>query len=52
MAKATARGQGDAAKTALGERGPGWWMDGAPDYNRALAKKHARAWFEALALGG
>jgi len=26
----------DAAKIALGERGPVWWRDGAPDYNRQL----------------
>ncbi|KQN25618.1 hypothetical protein ASE86_05235 [Sphingomonas sp. Leaf33] len=24
----------DAAKVALGERGPVWWDDGAPDYTR------------------
>jgi hypothetical protein len=24
----------DAAKTGLGERGPVWWTDGAPDLNR------------------
>ena len=24
----------DAAKTKLGERGPVWWSDGAPDFNR------------------
>jgi len=24
----------DAAKVALGERGPVWWTDGAPDLNR------------------
>lgn len=24
----------DAVKTALGERGPVWWKDGAPDFNR------------------
>ena len=24
----------DAAKIALGERGPVWWTDGAPDFNR------------------
>ena len=24
----------DAAKRALGERGPVWWTDGAPDLNR------------------
>ena len=34
----TARAQVDAAKHALGERGPVWWSDGAPDYNRHLAK--------------
>ncbi|KRG83881.1 hypothetical protein ABB34_10720 [Stenotrophomonas daejeonensis] len=28
----------DAAKRALGERGPVWWDDGAPDYNRHLVK--------------
>ena len=28
----------DAAKRALGERGPVWWDDGAPDFNRHLAK--------------
>lgn len=27
-----------AAKVALGERGPVWWDDGAPDYNRRLAR--------------
>jgi hypothetical protein len=24
----------DTAKVALGERGPVWWTDGAPDLNR------------------
>ena len=28
----------DIAKQALGERGPVWWTDGAPDFNRHLAK--------------
>jgi len=28
----------EAAKVALGERGPVWWRDGAPDFNRHLAK--------------
>ena len=28
----------DQAKVALGERGPVWWDDGAPDYNRHLVK--------------
>ncbi len=29
-----ARGQVHLAKVALGERGPVWWDDGAPDLNR------------------
>jgi hypothetical protein len=29
-----ARSAIDAAKVALGERGPVWWDDGAPDFNR------------------
>ncbi len=33
-----ARARVDAAKVALGERGPVWWQDGAPDYNRHMAK--------------
>ena len=28
----------DAAKRGLGERGPPWWTDGTPDWNRHLAK--------------
>ena len=39
----------DAAKTALGERGPVWWTDGASDVNRRLAKNTSYAdWFAAL----
>ena len=37
-ALAQARAAVDAAKVALGERGPVWWNDGAPDYNRRLVK--------------
>jgi len=33
-----ARAQVQDAKVALGERGPVWWEDGAPDYNRQLVK--------------
>lgn len=41
----------DAAKVALGERGPVWWDDGAPDYNRRMARNTPYAeWFAALAL--
>lgn len=33
-----ARAQVNQAKLALGERGLPWWDDGAPDYNRRLAR--------------
>ena len=33
-----ARGEVDAAKTGLGERGAVWWNDGAPDFNRHLMR--------------
>src|SRR5687768_13255835 len=36
--RAEARRQVGEAKRALGERGPVWWTDGAPDFNRKLAK--------------
>ncbi|MBB6124872.1 hypothetical protein [Sphingobium subterraneum] len=36
----------DCAKRALGERGPVWWDDGAPDYNRHMARNTPYAkWF-------
>ena len=34
----TARDAVNAAKVALGERGPVWWTDGAKDFNRHLVK--------------
>ena len=37
-AERVARQQVHKAKVALGERGPVWWDDGAPDYNRHLVK--------------
>lgn len=41
--------QVDAAKVALGERGPGWWTDGAPDVNRHMVKNTSyAAWFAML----
>ncbi|MFO0604918.1 MAG: hypothetical protein U0324_17180 [Polyangiales bacterium] len=41
-----ARGRVHAAKVALGERGPVWWRDGAPDLTRRLAKNTPyAAWF-------
>ena len=42
----------DAAKVALGERGPPWWTDGAPDYNRTMAVNTPYAqWWAALTKG-
>lgn len=39
----------DRAKQALGERGPVWWSDGAPDYNRHMARTTPYAgWFTDL----
>ena len=35
---AAARRAVDEAKRSLGERGPVWWSDGAPDLNRYLVK--------------
>ncbi|QAY78783.1 hypothetical protein [Sphingosinicella sp. BN140058] len=43
-----ARRDVDQAKRALGERGPVWWSDGAPDLNRTLVKNSPyRDWWEA-----
>lgn len=38
-----ARRRVDAAKRGLGERGPVWWTDGAPDLNRHMAANTAYA---------
>ena len=39
----------DEAKHALGERGPVWWQDGAPDWNRHMARNTPYAeWFASL----
>ncbi|WP_152044620.1 hypothetical protein [Aureimonas psammosilenae] len=44
-----ARGKVDAAKRALGERGPVWWRDGAPDFNRRLVENTPYAeWYAGL----
>lgn len=46
---AKARASVDAAKTALGERGPVWWKDEAPDFNRYLVKNTPYAdWYSRL----
>lgn len=44
-----ARARVDEAKRGLGERGPVWWTDGAPDFNRRMAKNTPYAhWYVAL----
>jgi hypothetical protein len=44
----SAREEVDRAKRALGERGPVWWSDGAPDYNRRLVRNTPYGhWFDA-----
>jgi hypothetical protein len=49
VAEAEARRAVDVAKRALGERGPPWWTDGAPDFNRRLARTTPYAsWFAEL----
>jgi hypothetical protein len=46
---AEARRRVDVAKRALGERGPPWWDDGAPDLNRRHVRNTLYAdWFAAL----
>ncbi|NAZ76144.1 hypothetical protein GTQ99_12085 [Kineococcus sp. T13] len=48
-ARERARARVDAAKHALGERGPVWWDDGAPDLTRHLARNSPYAdWYAAL----
>lgn len=55
-AERRARQRVQRAKVALGERGPVWWEDGAPDYTRRLAANTpyaawydgARRWAEAI----
>lgn len=51
-ALATARRVVDSAKIGLGERGPVWWTDGQPDWNRDLVKNTPyAAGFSRLAEG-
>ena len=41
------------AHPTLGERGPVWWTDGAPDYNRRMvANTPYSDWFAALPIDG
>jgi len=41
-----ARSEVDKAKRELGERGPVWWTDGAPDFNQHMAKNTSYAEWE------
>lgn len=46
---AEARSRVNDAKVALGERGPVWWTDSAPDLNRHMARNTPYAdWFAGL----
>jgi hypothetical protein len=48
-AEAGAHDRVDAAKHGLGERGPIWWSDGAPDLTRHLARTTIYAeWFRSI----
>ena len=48
-AEKAARAAVDAAKRALGERGPVWWTDGAPDVNRKMVVNTGYAgWYAGL----
>ena len=48
-AERAARADVDAAKHGLGERGPVWWADGAPDLNRKMVANTPYAdWYAAL----
>lgn len=46
---AAARKSVNAAKIALGERGPVWWQDGVKDFNRHMVKNTPyRDWYDRL----
>lgn len=48
-----ARRQVDDAKHLLGERGPVWWDDGAPDFHRHMVRNTPyAAWYAALGTPG
>lgn len=49
IAERAARQRVHQAKLGLGERGPVWWTDGAPDLNRTLIRNSPYAeWFGSL----
>lgn len=48
-ATVAARSRLNAAKQALGERGPVWWIDGSPDQNRRMVRNTIYAdWYSGL----
>lgn len=48
-AEAAAHAEVDVVKRLLGERGPAWWDDGAPDLNQHMARNTPYAdWFAGL----
>ena len=48
-AEQAARAKVDDAKRRLGERGPVWWLDNAPDFNRRLVSNTPYAdWYAAV----
>ena len=51
-AVAAARARVDIAKRMLGERGPVWWRDGTPDYNRRMVANTPYAGWYAGQPGG
>ncbi|WP_291629039.1 hypothetical protein [Bradyrhizobium sp.] len=52
-AEAAAHRAVDEVKRALGERGPVWWNDGTPDFNRHMAKNTPYAdWYGKVLVAG
>ncbi|MBK4739109.1 hypothetical protein JJB74_31300 [Noviherbaspirillum sp. DKR-6] len=49
-AKRSARAAVDETKRLLGERGPVWWTDGAPNFNRRLVANTPYAEWHATLL--
>jgi len=52
-AEVAAHRAADEIKRALGERAPVWWKDGAPDFNRHMAKNTPyAAWYAKVIAAG
>ncbi|MHC4044596.1 hypothetical protein [Bradyrhizobium sp. 23AC] len=51
--EAAAHREVDEVKRALGERGPVWWKDGAPDFSRHMARNTPyAAWYAKVLAAG